>query len=99
MTEKEIERPFTAKSTASGISIRSDMSHDSSHDAEYDKLPPELRTQGPQPFRYRRETQAPKRKVSGPKTRLEKFKAMKSEAEKERQKSNFFVKNFGADEM
>lgn len=88
MSKGDMERPLTAKSTASGVSIKSDVSHDSSHDAaaEYDKLPPELRgpAHGPQILRYRRETQAPSRKVLGPKTRLEKFQLMKKKAEKEK---------------
>lgn len=82
INEKNMERPFTAKSTASGISIRSDTSHESSRDADYDKLPSELRTQGPQILQYRRETQAPHRKPSGPSTRLEKFQTMKQKAER-----------------
>ena len=85
----ELERPLTAKSTASAVSIKSDISHGSSHDAaaEYDKLPPEVRgaLQGPQILRYRRETQAPSRKILGPKTRLEKFQSRKEKAEKEKE--------------
>lgn len=85
----ELERPLTAKSTASAISIKSDISHGSSHDAaaEYDKLPPEVRgaLQGPQILRYRRETQAPSRRILGPKTRLEKFQSRKEKAEKEKE--------------
>ncbi|XP_019849747.1 PREDICTED: uncharacterized protein LOC109580711 [Amphimedon queenslandica] len=88
MSQGDIERPLTAKSTASGVSIKSDVSRDSSHEAaaEYDKLPPELRgpAHGPQILRYRRESQAPSRKILGPKTRLEKFQSMKKKAEKEK---------------
>jgi hypothetical protein len=76
-----LERPLTGRSTASGVSIKSDVSHDSSHDAEYDKLPHELRMQVPQILRYRRESLAPKRKGTVPRTRLEKFKDMKTEAD------------------
>ena len=92
MSGKTLERPLTAKSTASGVSIKSDVSYGSSHGAEYDKLPPELRvTQGPQILRYRRESQTPKRKFSGPKTRLEKFKAMESKYKREEEKSKYIV--------
>ena len=87
IADKMDSRPLTAKSSASGVSIKSDLSRDSSHDAEYDKLPPELRTQGPQILRYRRESHTPKRKLAKPQTRMEKFKAMKSVANNERQKS------------
>ena len=92
MSGKKLERPLTAKSTASGVSIKSDVSYGSSHDVEYDKLPPELRvTQGPQILRYRRESQTPRRKLSVPKTRLEKFKDMKSKYGSGREKSKYIV--------
>lgn len=92
MSGKKLERPLTAKSTASGVSIKSDVSYGSSHDVEYDKLPPELRvTQGPQILRYRRESQTQRRKLSGPKTRLEKFKDIKSKYRREGEKSKYIV--------
>lgn len=81
-----MERPTTAKSTASWMSIKSDVSNASSHDGrEYDKLPPELRAQGPMILRYRRETQAPPSSVM-PKTRLERYNSMKAKAQVERRK-------------
>ena len=86
------ERPTTAKSTVSALSIKSDVSNASSHNGrEYDKLPPELRAQGPMILRYRRETQAPQPSVKMPKTRIEKYNAMKGEARAERRKGTFIV--------
>ena len=82
---KKMERPQTAKSVAS---IRSDISggshegdRESRAEADYDKLPPELRAQGPAILRYRRETQAPKLKITGPRTRLEKLQGMVTKSE------------------
>lgn len=68
------KRPQTARSILSNLSFHSDYSQGSSAEDgdEYDILPPELR---PSILLYRRETQAPKVKVKGPKTRLEKFKS------------------------
>ena len=90
-SRKFTERPQTAKSVAS---IRSDVSA-GSHDAdresraeiEYDKLPPELRAQGPAILRYRRESQVPKAKVAGPRTRLEKLQGLVGHHEPKYKKS------------
>lgn len=88
--KKAVERPQTAKSIAS---IRSDISggshegdRESRAEADYDKLPPELRAQGPAILRYRRESQAPKLKVTGPKTRLEKLQGMINKSEQKPKK-------------
>ena len=88
--KKAVERPQTAKSVAS---IRSDISggshegdRESRAEADYDKLPPELRAQGPAILRYRRESQAPKPKVTGPKTRLEKLQGMITKSEQKTKK-------------
>lgn len=81
------ERPMTAKSTMSGVSIKSELSNVSETDSkvDYDKLPPELRMQGPEILRHRRESKIPsKPKIPGPRTRLERFNEMKAKAEKER---------------
>ena len=74
------DRPLTAKSTISGISLKSEFSNvsDLESRADYDKLPPELRTQGPEILRHRRESKAPKPKLLGPRTRLEKFNRMRN---------------------
>lgn len=81
MADKKLipERPQTAKSTMSCMSIKSDVSNISDV-TEYDKLPPELRTQGPEILRYRRESKVPRPKLPGPRTRLEKFDSMKNKA-------------------
>ena len=72
-------RPQTARSIISNFSVRSDVSRASSLEDgesrhEYDALPLELR---PRILHYRRESQVPKMKTSGPKTRLEKFKTQR----------------------
>ena len=81
MAERKLipERPQTAKSTMSCMSIKSDVSNISDV-TEYDKLPPELRTRGPEILRYRRESKVPRPKLPGPRTRLEKFDSMKNKA-------------------
>ena len=81
------ERPHTAKSTASMVSMKSDVSEAESR-VDYDKLPPELRTQGPDILRHRRESRAPKPKIPGPRTRLEKFNNMKMKAARERKQKS-----------
>lgn len=84
------ERPHTARSVAS---IKSDISagshegdRESRADTEYDKLPPELRAQGPPILRYRRETQAPRLNITGPRTRLEKMQGMRAKADQKSKK-------------
>ena len=69
------ERPLTARSVLSNFSFKSESSADDRESRyEYDMLPAELR---PTALHYRRETQTPKLRVTGPKTRLEKFKMVK----------------------
>ena len=102
--EKEkLERPLTAKSTMSAVSMKSEASNISEADSkvDYDKLPPELRMQGPEILRHRRESKAPKPKIPGPRTRLEKFNFLKQKANQERKlkrKSNkkklLLIKNY-----
>lgn len=71
------KRPQTAYSTLSNLSFHSDYSRPSSagesrvNDDHYDVLPAELR---PSIMLYKRESLAPKVKMKGPKTRLEKFR-------------------------
>lgn len=86
------ERPHTARSIAS---IKSDISagshegdRESRAETEYDKLPPELRAQGPPILRYRRETQAPRLNIGGPRTRLEKLQGMVAKADQKRKKGS-----------
>ncbi len=76
------ERPLTAKSTMSAVSMKSDISEADSR-VDYDKLPPELRMQGPEILRHRRESKAPKPKIPGPRTRLERFNNLKKKANNE----------------
>ena len=80
------ERPLTAKSTMSAISMKSEASNISETDSrvDYDKLPPELRMQGPEILRHRRESKAPKPKIPGPRTRLERFNNLKKRANEEK---------------
>ena len=71
------KRPQTARSILSNISFHSDYSRPSSsgesriNDTHYDALPAELR---PSIMLYKRESTAPKVKVKGPRTRLEKYR-------------------------
>ena len=95
---KSVERPLTARSTLSNLSFRSDYSRASSDDDEesrindshYDVLPAELR---PSIMLYKRESLAPRIKVKGPRTRLEKFRAQASgdrQTTRSKQKSEFY---------
>ena len=69
-------RPQTARSTLSNYSFHSDYSRPSSAGEsrinDFDMLPAELR---PSIMLYKRESMAPKVKVKGPRTRLEKFRS------------------------
>ena len=94
---KSVERPQTAYSTLSNLSFHSDYSRASSvddgesriNDSHYDMLPAELR---PSIMLYKRESMAPKVKVKGPRTRLEKFRdQMSREHHHNRTKSEGFV--------
>lgn len=78
MSQDEFDRrPQTARSTLSSLSFHSDYSRPSSagesriNDNCYDMLPDELR---PSIMLYKRESMAPKVKIKGPRTRLEKFR-------------------------
>lgn len=64
-----VERPQTARSVLSSVSFYSDYSR-ASNDSHYDELPAEF---GPNIMSYKRESMAPRVKVKGPRTRLEKF--------------------------
>lgn len=70
-----VERPQTARSVLSNVSFHSDYSR-TSIDSHYDELPAEF---GPNIMSYKRESMAPKVKVKGPRTRLEKFSSQASQ--------------------
>ena len=87
------ERPMTARSIMSLVSMRSDYSRRSSIDEretqyDFDVLPAELR---PSILHYRRESRTPKTKSPGPRTRLERFRMQREPAKK---KSMFIIQRF-----
>ena len=83
-SDRSPERPMTARSVMSLVSMRSDYSRHSSADEretqyDFDVLPAELR---PSILHYRRESRTPKTRSPGPRTRLERFRMQREPKKK-----------------